>query len=92
MENNKKNNKEDKKLGKQLNSYARFSGMGFQMIVVIGLGVYAGIKLDESYPNKYSLFTIIFSMLSIAIAIYSFIKQVTNFTNKQQNSNDKRNG
>lgn len=81
-QNQKKNN--------PLNDYARFSAIGIQMIVIIGLGVYAGIKLDEKYPNKYKLFTIIFSLLAIGIALYSVIRQVTEFTTKK-NSNDKRN-
>jgi F0F1-type ATP synthase assembly protein I len=59
------------------------------MIAIIGLGVFAGVKLDEHYPNKNSLFTIFLSLAAIAIALYSVIKQVTNFT-KQQDSNDKR--
>lgn len=74
----------------QLNAYARFSGIGFQMIVIIGLGVYLGVKLDEKYPNKYKLFTIILSLLSIALALFNVIKQVTDFSKKQKNSNDKR--
>jgi len=81
-QNQKKNN--------PLNTYARFSGIGFQMIVIIGLGVYLGVKLDEKYPNKYKLFTIILSLLSIAIALFNVIRQVTDITNKQKNSNDKR--
>jgi F0F1-type ATP synthase assembly protein I len=60
------------------------------MIVIIGLGVYLGVKLDEKYPNKYKLFTIILSLLSIAIALFNVIRQVTDITNKQKNSNDKR--
>lgn len=81
-QNQKKNN--------PLNDYARFSAIGIQMIVIIGLGVYAGIKLDEKYPNKYKLFTITLSLLAIGIALYSVIRQVTEITTKK-NSNDKRN-
>ena len=84
------NKDQERKPRGQLNSYARFSGIGFQMIVIIGLGVYSGIKLDENYPNEYSLFTIILSLLSIGIALYSVIRQVTNFSNKN-NSNEQRN-
>jgi len=60
----------------RLNNYARFTGIGFQMLATIGLGVFAGIKLDEHYPNQHQLFTIICSLASICIAIYSVIKQV----------------
>lgn len=65
----------------RLNNYARFTGIGFQMLATIGLGVFVGIMLDEYYPNQYQLFTIICSLASIGIAIYSVVRQV-NKTNK----------
>ena len=52
------------------------------MIAIIGLGVYAGIKLDEKYPNKYNLFTLICSLVAIGIALYFVIKKVTNISKK----------
>ena len=52
------------------------------MLATIGLGVFAGIKLDEHYPNQYQLFSIICSLASIGIALYSVIKQVTKSTKK----------
>ncbi|RLD28174.1 MAG: ATPase F0F1 [Bacteroidetes bacterium] len=60
------------------------------MIAIISLGVYVGIKLDENYPNKYSLFTLICSLVAIGMALYSVIKQVTNFS-KKNNSDEQRN-
>jgi len=80
--NQKKNN--------PLSTYVQFSGIAFQMIAIIGIGVYLGVKLDEKYPNKYKLFTLIFSLLAIGIALYSVIRQVSEVTNKQKKSNDKR--
>jgi len=85
------NQKEKKKKNNPLNAYAQFSGIAFQMIAIIGIGVYLGVKLDEKYPNKYKLFTLIFSLLAIGIALYSVIRQVSEVTNKQNKSNDKRN-
>lgn len=67
----------------RINSYARFSGIAFQMAAIIGLGSFGGVKLDEYYPNKYSVFTIICSLISIGIALYYVIKQVTGFSNKE---------
>lgn len=69
----------------RLNSYAKFSGVAFQMIAIIGLGTYGGVKLDEKYPNKHSLFTIILSLLSVAIAMYYVIRQVSFTSNKKNN-------
>lgn len=67
----------------RINSYAKFSGIAFQMTAIIGLGSFGGVKLDEYYPNKYSVFTIICSLVSIGIALYYVIKQVTGFSNKE---------
>ncbi len=84
MSNNK--DQEQKPKG-QLNTYARFSGIAFQMIAIIGLGVYIGIKLDENYPNKHNLFTLICSLTSIGLAIYFVINKVTKLS-KKDNSNE----
>ncbi|MGB5820138.1 MAG: AtpZ/AtpI family protein [Saonia sp.] len=71
----------------QLNSYAKFSGIAIQMIVIIGLGSYGGVQLDEIYPNKYHMFTLICSLGSVAIAMYMVIKQVSNVSKKQNSDN-----
>ena len=68
----------------RINAYARFSGIAFQMIAIIGLGTYGGVKLDESYPNDYSLFTIICSLASVGAAMYYVIRQVNDFSNKEK--------
>ena len=47
------------------------------MLVVIAGGVYIGHKLDQIYPNHYSLFTLLFSITSITLSIYYIISQVT---------------
>ena len=84
------NNDQEQKPKEQLNNYARFSGIAFQMIAIIGLGVYAGVKLDEKYPNKYSLFTLICSLVAIGMALYFVINKVSNIS-KKDNSNEQRN-
>ena len=84
------NKDQEQKPKEQLNTYVRFYGIGFQMIAIIGLGVYAGIKLDEYYPNKYNLFKIIFSLTSIMMALYFVINKVTKFS-KKDNSNEQKN-
>ena len=71
------------KRSSRIRSYARFSGIAIQMIVIIGLGTYGGYKLDEAYPNDYSAYTLICSLSSVAIALYLMIKQATNFSKKK---------
>ncbi len=71
---------------KQLDSYVKFSGIAFQMIAVIALGSYGGVKLDETYPDLYPIFTLVCSLASVAIAMYLVIKQVGKTSN--QNNTD----
>ncbi|MGO3184433.1 MAG: AtpZ/AtpI family protein [Aequorivita sp.] len=65
-----------------LRKWAVFSGIAIQMGVTIGLGVFVGIKLDERYPNEYSAFTIIFSLLGVFISLYAVIKQLERINKK----------
>jgi len=62
---------------KQLNKYIYFSSMAFQMGIVIAAGTIFGQWLDGKYVNDYSLFTIIFSLLSVFVSLYLVIKKVT---------------
>lgn len=66
--------KNDKQPPKPLNAYAKYSALGVQMAVVIGGGCYGGFKLDEYYKDTTPIFTIILSLLSIAIAMYIVLK------------------
>jgi F0F1-type ATP synthase assembly protein I len=53
----------------QINAYARYSGMAFQMLAIILLGVFGGLKLDE-WLNTKPILTIILSFCSVILAIY----------------------
>ena len=46
------------------------------MIVIIAIGTFAGVKLDEKYPNKYGIYSIVFSFTSVIIAIVFVIKRI----------------
>ncbi|MEI6816281.1 MAG: AtpZ/AtpI family protein [Bacteroidota bacterium] len=59
---------------KPLNNYARYSGMGIQMAVIISLGMFGGMKLDELVGIKFPIFTIVLSLAAVAMAIYVSIK------------------
>ena len=61
---------------KPLNAYAKYSGLSVQMAVIIGGGAYGGHKLDEYYKNATPIFTIILSLVSIAIAMYIVLKDL----------------
>ena len=48
--------------------------MAIQMALIIGIGSWAGYKLDKIYPNKYHVWTIILSLFSIFAALYLVLK------------------
>ena len=55
-------------------SYMRYASMATQMLAIIGLGVWGGVKLDAYLGLKVSVFTLVLSLLSVAAAIYPSIK------------------
>ena len=58
-------------------SFVLFSGIAFQMLGTIGLGVWGGMKIDEWQNNRTPVWTIILSMTAIGASLYLFIKQLT---------------
>ena len=72
-----------KKKKNQLNSYARYSSLTFQMAVIIAAGVFTGDYLDKAIKLNSPIFTIIFSLSSIFFALYYVFKKITNNNEKQ---------
>jgi hypothetical protein len=62
---------------KKLNDIAKYSGMAFQMLIIIGIGVFGGIKLDDWLHMRFPLFTVVLSLAAVMLAIYYFIKDLT---------------
>ena len=58
-------------------SFVQFSGIAFQMLGTIGLGVWLGMKIDEWQNNRSPVWTIILSLTAIGASLYLFIKQLT---------------
>jgi hypothetical protein len=61
---------------KQLNAYARYSSLAFQMFAIIGLGIFGGVKLDEWLKLRFPVFTVIMSVVSVGAAVYFAIKDL----------------
>ena len=70
--------KEDQKTKKReyLNQYVKYSTVGFQMIAIIAGGALLGDWLDEKYNDSGRLYTIVFSLLSIFLALYLALKEL----------------
>lgn len=62
---------------KKLDGFAKYSTMAFQMVIIIGAGVFGGIKLDEWLHMRFPLFTLVLSLGAVALSIYYMIKDLT---------------
>lgn len=63
-----------KKLPESANAYMKYASMGTQMLIIIGIGVFGGFKLDKHFGFKVPVFTLTLSLASVAIAIYLSVK------------------
>jgi F0F1-type ATP synthase assembly protein I len=59
---------------KGLRDFGRYSGMAFQMIGIILITVWGGVKLDKLTGWHTPVFTIILSLLGVFAAIYTAVK------------------
>ncbi len=75
MKQEKKDSNSNQKSKKQLNDYAKYSGMAFQMVIIMLLGVFGGIKLDAWVTKfEFPLFTLLLTIFAVNLAIYLSIK------------------
>jgi F0F1-type ATP synthase assembly protein I len=58
---------------KRLNSFIKYTSIGFQMAAAIGVCTWIGVALDDHY-QKENLFTVICSLLGVCSGIYLGVK------------------
>mgnify|MGYP002682436636 CR=1 FL=1 len=63
-------------LKKKGNDFVRFSGMAFEMLVIIGGMTWGAVWLDKQTETEIPWLTIIFSPLSVIVAILLIIKDL----------------
>lgn len=78
------NKKQLQKKKERLNSYARFSSLAFQMLAIIIVGTFVGVKLDEKFPNEHNLYTLALSLSSVIIAIVYVIRRIIADSKKEE--------
>jgi len=60
---------------KGIKDFARYSGMAFQMIGIILVTTWGGVKLDELAGLKTPIFTIVLSLLGVFAALYTVLRE-----------------
>ena len=76
MAKNEQNNLPDNK--RPMSSYAKFTGLAFQMIAVIGVFAFAGYKIDEAANHRIKWATAALSLAGVFISLYIVIRSVKN--------------
>jgi hypothetical protein len=53
----------------------KYAGLATQLLVMMGLGVWGGHKLDIYIGWKYPLFLLLFPLLALVVSLYQLIKE-----------------
>lgn len=75
MENNSKPKKESQKKKQPLNSYVKYTAIGFQMIAIIVVGTGIGMWLDNKYETETPWYTLGLALLSVFAALYTTLRE-----------------
>lgn len=63
------------KPGKKFDDFIRYSSLAFEMIAIMGIGTWAGIKIDQWLDLSFPAFTLGLMILSVIGAIYHAIRK-----------------
>jgi hypothetical protein len=66
-----------------LKDYLKYAGMGTQMLVIIFIFTWVGIKLDQRTASEKQIYTAILSLLGVILGIYTVLKD---FIGKNEDS------
>ncbi len=61
---------------KALSGYAKYTGVAFQMMAIIGAFAFIGYKIDQYYGHKPQWVTAIACVLGVCFSIYQTIRQL----------------
>ena len=61
---------------KALSSYAKYTGVAFQMMAIIGASAFIGYKADQYYDHKTQWVTALACVLGVCLSIYQTIRQL----------------
>ncbi|MBU1011944.1 MAG: AtpZ/AtpI family protein [Bacteroidetes bacterium] len=71
-----KPNYRKKDLNESLKLYSRYSSIAIQMLLIILIGVFGGMKIDQWIAWKFPVFTTILSVSAVILSIYIVTKDL----------------
>ena len=63
---------------KELNAYAKYTGLAFQMIAIIGMFSFAGYKIDQAANHNTKWVTATLALAGVFISLFIVIRSVKN--------------
>jgi hypothetical protein len=72
----KNEQKPDNGNDKGANNYVKFTGMGVQMIAIIGVFTFAGYKIDDAGHHSVKWATAALSLIGVFISLYLVIRAI----------------
>jgi len=60
---------------KKLDDFIRYSSLAFEMMAIMGIGTFAGVKIDQWLDLQFPVFTLVLMILSVAGGIYHAIRK-----------------
>jgi len=64
--------------GGGVNTIAKYTGIAFQMIAIIGIFTFAGYKIDQAAGHTTKWVTVVLSLSGVFVAMYIVIKSLKN--------------
>ena len=69
--------KSDDSPAEQASNVAKYSGIAFTMLAIIGLSAWLGTWLDGHFHNKTPYYTVGLMLLGLFVALYQVIRSLT---------------
>jgi uncharacterized membrane protein YfcA len=66
---------------KPLNTYIKFTSIGFQLGATIYFAAYIGKWLDTKFETEKKVFTLLLILISLAVSIWNITRQLKNMDN-----------
>lgn len=60
----------------KINPYLKYSGLAFQLAIVIGFSFWLGMKVDKYVGTEQPIFTILFILLAFSGFMYKLYKEL----------------
>ena len=62
---------------KQENAVLKYAGLATQWMVMLGLGVWGGMKIDKTLGLSLPVFLVLLPLIALIVSLYSLIKSLS---------------